>query len=118
MPLTAKAADRPCLASCVPSYAQYLNVRLMMDPSAAETLALKALGHLVADEDSFTRFLRISGLELDDLRRRAGEPELLAAVVDFVLSDEKLCESFLNAEEIGAQELHSARRALPGTAPE
>jgi len=90
----------------------------MMDPSAAETLALKALGHLAADEESFLRFLRISGLELDDLRRRAGEPELLAAVVDFLLSDEKLCESFITAEQLGPQELHAVRRALPGTALE
>ena len=116
MPLSAKATDRPRLASCVPSYAQYLNVRLMMHPSAAETLALKALGHIAADEECFARFLRISGLQLDDLRRRAAEPELLAAVVDFMLSDEELCESFLTAEQLEAQELHSARRALPGMA--
>lgn len=89
-----------------------------MHRSNAETLALKALGHLAADEESFTRFLRISGLQLDDLRSRAGEPELLAAVVDFILSDDKLCESFLTAEELEAHELHSARRALPGMAPE
>jgi len=89
-----------------------------MDRSAAETLALKGLGHLAADEESFLRFLRISGLELEDLRRRAGEPELLGAVVDFLLSDEKLCESFITAEQLGPQELHAARRALPGLAPE
>ena len=89
-----------------------------MHPSAAETLALKALGHLAADEEYLPRFLSISGLQLNDLRRRAGDPELLAAVVDFLLSDEKLCESFLNAEQVDAQQLHAARRALPGSAPE
>jgi hypothetical protein len=90
----------------------------MMHRSTAETLALKALGHLAADEECFARFLRISGVQLDDLRRRASEPELLAAVVDFLLSDEKLCESFLTAEQLGPQELHAVRRALPGIAPE
>jgi hypothetical protein len=100
------------------SYAEFLNAGLMMHRSAAETLALKALGHLAADEEFFPQFLRISGLELDDLRQRAGEPELLAAVVDFLLSEEKLCESFLTAEQLRIQELLAARRALPGMALE
>jgi len=90
----------------------------MMHSSAAETLALKALGHLAADEEYLPQFLKISGLQLDDLRRRASDPELLAAVVDFLLSDDKLCESFLNAEQLCAQQLHAARRALPGMAPD
>jgi hypothetical protein len=85
-----------------------------MHPSSAETLALKGLGHLAADGEALVRFLRISGLQLDDLRVRAADPELLAAVVDFLLSEEKLCESFLTAEHLDAQELHAARRALPG----
>jgi len=85
-----------------------------MHRSAAETLALKGLGHLAADEEILVRFLRISGLQLDDLRARAGDPELLAAVVDFLLSDDKLCESFLTAEQLESQDLHAAMRALPG----
>ena len=89
-----------------------------MHPSVAETLALKALGHLAADEEYLPQFLKISGLQLDDLRWRVSDPELLAAVVDFLLSDDKLCESFLNAEHICAHELHAARRALPGMPPD
>ena len=89
-----------------------------MHCSAAETLALKGLGHLAADGEALMRFLRISGLEIADLRGRAEDPELLAAVLDFLLSDDKLCESFLTAEQIQPQELHAARRALPGVAPE
>src|SRR4051812_48837371 len=78
------------LASSVVSYAQCLNVRLMMHRSTAETLALKGLGHLAADGEALVRFLRVSGLEIADLRSRAGHPELLAAVLDFLLSDDKL----------------------------
>ena len=89
-----------------------------MHRAAAETLALKGLGHLAADGDSLLRFLRLSGLEIADLRDRASDPELLAAVVDFLLADDKLCESFLTAEQIQPQALHAARRALPGVAPE
>jgi hypothetical protein len=87
-----------------------------MQRSAAETIALKALAHLAAEGDALVRFLTLSGLELDDLRARAHHPELLTGVVDFVLSDEALCERFLAAEHLDAQALHAARRALPGMA--
>ena len=82
--------------------------------SAAQTLALKALAHLAGDTENLLRFLKISGLEPDDLRERAGDPELLAAVIDFLLSEERLCTGFLAAENIDPKMLHAARRALPG----
>jgi hypothetical protein len=82
--------------------------------STAETLGLRVLAHLAADGDGLVRFLTLSGLELDDLRARAGDPDVLAGVVDFLLSDERLCAAFLAAEDIDSQMLHAARRALPG----
>jgi Protein of unknown function (DUF3572) len=88
-----------------------------MQASAAQTLALNALRHIAGDGDILGRFLMISGLEPDDLRQRASDPELLAAVIDFLLSDESLCTGFLAIEGIDAKVLHAARRALPG-APE
>jgi hypothetical protein len=88
-----------------------------MQSSAAQTLALNALTHIAGDGEILVRFLKISGIEPEDLRHRAGDPELLAAVIDFVLSDEDLCTGFLVAEGIDAKVLHAARRALPG-APE
>jgi hypothetical protein len=85
-----------------------------MQSSAAQTLALNALTHIAGDAEILARFLQISGLEPDDLRQRAGDPELLAAVIDFLLSDETLCTGFLAAEGLDAKALHAARRALPG----
>ncbi|HEX3487346.1 MAG TPA: DUF3572 family protein [Micropepsaceae bacterium] len=86
--------------------------------SAAEAIALKALAHLAADGDGLVRFLALSGLELDDLRAQAGNPELLAGIMDFLLSDEALCAGFLTAEDLDSPTLHAARRALPGVTPE
>ena len=85
-----------------------------MHSSAAQTLALKALAHLAGDGENLLRFLKVSGLEPDDLKQRAGDPELLAAVIDFLLTDEALCTGFLAAERIEPKMLHAARRALPG----
>jgi hypothetical protein len=86
-----------------------------MHASAAETLALKALAHLAGDGDALVRLLTLSGLKLEDLRVRAADPELLAAVIDFLLSDDSLCAAFCASENLDAQTLHAAaRRALPG----
>ena len=87
-----------------------------MQPSAAQTIALHALTHIAGDAEILAHFLKISGLEPSDLRQHVSDPELLAAVIDFLLSDESLCTGFLAAEGIDAKVLHDARRALPGAA--
>ena len=89
-----------------------------MERAAAETLALKALSFLAEDSEGFVRFLRISGLEIEDLRARAGDPDVLAGIMDYLLANEKLCEAFVNAEGLDPRELQNARRSLPGIAPE
>jgi hypothetical protein len=89
-----------------------------MDRSAAETLALKVLTFLAGESDELGRFLALSGLLPEELRERAGDPLLLAAVLDFVLGDDKLLLAFAEGEGVDAKLVHSARRALPGAAPE
>jgi hypothetical protein len=85
-----------------------------MQRNAAETLSLKALGWLAADPKMLGRFLDVSGTEADDLRKRAGDPELLAAVVDYILADDALTAGFCKSESCSAQDLHRARILLPG----
>ena len=89
-----------------------------MDGSAAETLALKGLGFLASDGDALVRFLTMTGVNIDDLRIRAEMPELLAAVLDFLLADDALLQDFCASIAADAQTIHAARRALPGAAPE
>ena len=89
-----------------------------MDRSAAETFALKALAFLAADGDALLRFLTQSGLELDDLRDRAGDSDVLAGVLDFLLGDDALLTSFAEEERVAPAFAHAARRALPGAASE
>jgi len=85
-----------------------------MDRKAAEITALKALAYLAGEAGAMARFLTISGLEPQELRARAGEPEMLAAVVDFLLADEPVLLGFCEAESESPASLHAARRALPG----
>ena len=88
-----------------------------MQRSAAETLALKALTWAATDGEALVEFLRVSGMELEDLRARAGSPELLAAFMDFVLTGDAVAERLCRAERIPPEMLHQARWALPGAVP-
>jgi hypothetical protein len=80
----------------------------------AETLALKALAFLAQSPDDLERFVALSGVTLADLRTRADDPEILAAILDFILVSDELITGFCETVEIDPRELHAARRALPG----
>ena len=81
---------------------------------AAEVIALQALAFLAADSGRLERFLALSGLDGATLRARAGEPELLAAVLDHVLGDESLLFVFCETGNLPPDAPRQARRALPG----
>jgi hypothetical protein len=85
-----------------------------LDP---EVLGLSALGFLAAEPERLVRFLTLTGTTLEDLRERAGEPALLAAVLDHLLSDESLLFLFAEAEALHPAEVAAARRKLPGGSP-
>ncbi|MBN9555374.1 MAG: DUF3572 family protein [Alphaproteobacteria bacterium] len=78
----------------------------------AEILALEALAWLAGRPDDIDRFLAVSGLTAADLRRAAGEPELLASVFDFLLTNEPLLLEFCESASISFQTVHAARRRL------
>jgi hypothetical protein len=80
----------------------------------AEILAIKALTFLAHSPDDLDRFVTLSGIAPTDLRARAGDPEILAAVLDFILSDDSRVSGFCEEVAIDPRELHAARHALPG----
>ena len=57
-------------------------------PGDAEALALAALAATLPDERRARRFLDLTGLDADELRARAGERGLLAALLDFLEAHE------------------------------
>ena len=78
----------------------------------AEALALSALAATLIDERRAQRFLDLSGIDTEDLRRRAAEPVLLAALLRFLEAHEP--DLIQVAETIGAkpEELVAAREEL------
>jgi len=79
------------------------------DPSA---LALRALAATLADQRLATRFLSLSGIHPPDLRHRAADPDVLAALLKFLEAHEP--DLVAIAEEVGVkpEALVAARREL------
>ena len=80
----------------------------------AETLALSALAATLTDERRAQRFLDLSGIDTEDLRSRAADPAVLAALLRFLEAHEP--DLIDVADAIGAKpaDLVAAREALEG----
>jgi len=91
-------------------------VKNTVAPEYAETVALRALAWLMAEDDQRGAFINLSGLSPDDLRARAGTSEILLAVVDFVLGDDARVVAFCDSAGLRYDALMSVRSALPGGA--
>jgi hypothetical protein len=89
-------------------------MKLRMTPDHAETIALKALAYVVNSPDERDRFMAVSGVDASILRARAGDPQLLGAVLDFMLANETLLVDFCGDETLDAREVHMARHVLAG----
>jgi hypothetical protein len=80
----------------------------------AEALALSALAATLTDERRAKRFLDLSGIGTDELRRRAGEAEVLAALLRFLEGHEPDLLDVAEAIGVKPQQLVSAREELEG----
>ncbi|MGV6850404.1 MAG: DUF3572 domain-containing protein [Marinibacterium sp.] len=87
-----------------------------MAREAAETFALDALGWLAGNQELLPVFMGASGAGLDDLRARAGDPEFLASVLDFLLMDDAWILSVCSDLGVSPEIPRAARAALPGGA--
>lgn len=89
---------------------------MTLNADAAETFALQALGWLAANDDLLPVFLGSTGASEADLKRRAGDPVFLAAVLDFLLMDDAWVIGLCDHLGVAYQTLPAARAALPGGA--
>jgi hypothetical protein len=62
--------------------------RFGMPLQDAETIALQALAFFASDEARLSRFIRETGISLDELHVSAGEHHVMTAVLDMLLRDE------------------------------
>jgi hypothetical protein len=83
-------------------------------PTDAVALALAALAATLGEPRRAQRFIDLTGIGTDELRRRAGEPTLLAGLIRFLEAHEP--DLVAVSEELGVspEVLVQARRELEG----
>ena len=86
-------------------------------PNDPIALALAALAATLIDERRAQRFLALTGIGTDELRRRADDPALLGALLAFLEAHEP--DLVAVAEAVGEEpaRLSAARRELEGGEP-
>lgn len=87
-----------------------------MNSEDAQILALHALSFLLDETQRIEGFLRMTGIEPDDLRAIAGSKDGQAAILDYLLGNESLLLEFTAEEGCDDQDPARARHALGGRA--
>ena len=85
-----------------------------MNHNAAKTLAGEALSFLAGDLERLGRFLALTGIDPKEIRALARDPAFLAAVLEHVLSEPSLLQSFVSDTECNAADVAAAHTALGG----
>ena len=81
-------------------------------PTDPLAVALAALAATLSDQRRAQRFLDLTGIGTDELRLRAGEPALLAALIGFLEAHEPDLLSVSEQIGVRADDLTAARRQL------
>lgn len=87
---------------------------MSISADAAETLSLQALAWIAGQDDLLVVFLGESGISERDLKESAGSPEVLAAVLDFLMMNDAWVTGFCDSMGLPYDRVAMARAALPG----
>jgi hypothetical protein len=79
----------------------------------AEAIAVSALGFVAADPELLSRFLAITGIEAQAIRRAAAEPGFLAGVLQFIMAHEPTVVRFCEETGTPPESVSTALKALP-----
>ena len=86
-----------------------------VDRESAEAIALQGLTFLAEDAPRMLRFLKLTGLEPDEVRARAGSVELSLAVLEHLAGDESLLLVFAASHAVAPESVSRAIAALEGS---
>ncbi len=85
-----------------------------MTPEAAQTIAIKALGWLIGNDELLFVFMGSTGTSVEDLKAGIEDPSLLVSVLDFILVEDRWVLDFCDFAGFDPHKLQSVRQALPG----
>lgn len=80
----------------------------------ASAIALQGLAFLAGDADRLSRFLALTGIGPDDVRRDAATAYFQAAILEYLLSDESLLLVFASDTGIRPETVQPAHALLSG----
>ena len=81
---------------------------------SAETIAAQALEWVAGEPERINGFLNLSGLSPGELIAQAADPRVLGAVLDFLLTEDRLVMAFCDQVGLAYTVPQAARAALPG----
>jgi len=87
-------------------------IRDRMTRENAETIALNGLVFLAARPDDIERFLRNTGIDAAELRNRAADPDVLRAVLEYILAGDATTTGFCVEQSLAPRDLHAANHVL------
>jgi hypothetical protein len=80
----------------------------------AQTVALRALSAILADDDQLQAFFAFTGADGAGLAAEANNPVFLGAVLDFVLQDDQRVIAVATECDLDPTEIAPLRHHLPG----
>ena len=89
-----------------------------MNQELADIIALKAVTYLLSDEKRISWLLGETGLDTAALKQSPDNPEILAGILDFLLSHENILVDFCDTNEIDPTYLQRIRHLYPGATQE
>jgi hypothetical protein len=94
------------------SYRSDLGKKIVHDPAALEELAAEILGYLAEDPARLSRFLDLTGLNPQSLRRTAALPGFAASLLEYLASDDRLILAFATDRGHDPAKIEAMRQRL------
>jgi len=85
-----------------------------MTRESAETVAIEALAFIAGEPERLERFMALTGLGSESLRKAAKEPGFLLGVLDHVMADDRLLVEFATQHDMTPERVVQARERLAG----
>ena len=80
-----------------------------MTPETAKNIAISALNTLAGDQEQLSRFIALTGVNIDEIREIASSDAFLTAVLDYFLGDEASLLAFAAHENLDPADIQKAR---------
>ncbi|WP_025899814.1 DUF3572 domain-containing protein [Sneathiella glossodoripedis] len=85
-----------------------------MNQEQADIISLKAVTYLLSDEKRISWLLGETGLDVTSLRQSPDNPEILAGILDFLLSHENILVDFAQNCDVDPSIIYKIRPLYPG----